>query len=266
MSEEKLNGYTLDAPFTNANAGFSRWTFAHKGKEEYFLKELLNPVYPISDKLQERTKALKTAECRKFEKKQIRLIEAINKGSLGNVVRIEEFFRCDSHYYLATKRIRESGIDHESMKEYPFEDRVFLCATLAYTAYQMHSNHFVHEDIKDSNILLKKTEGEKLIAKIIDFDGGFLEDEPPQFEDELTGDQVYFAPEACEFLYGEPVRLTSKIDVFAFGLLFHRYLAGNLPGFDTENTDIHMKRCWTISNFKSLQTSRRISGQCWKTC
>ena len=234
MSDMIMNGYMLDAPFSNENAGFCKWTFAHKNGKEYFLKELLNPVYPVSNKLQERTKAIKITECRQFELKQLRLIEAINSGSFGNVVRIEEFFRYDSHYYLATKKIEDTGISVDDLIGYPFDERLFLCESLAYTAHMLHSAYFVHGDIKESNIILKKTAGGRIIGKIIDFDGGFLESAPPQYEDELVGDQIYFAPEACEFLYGEDIVLTSKIDVFAFGLLFHKYLTGRFPDFDTE--------------------------------
>ena len=36
--EDVINGYALEAPFQNKNAGFSRWTFAKKGDERFFIK------------------------------------------------------------------------------------------------------------------------------------------------------------------------------------------------------------------------------------
>ena len=45
--EDVMNEYELLAPFQNKNAGFSRWTYAVKDKKAYFLKEFLNPVYPM---------------------------------------------------------------------------------------------------------------------------------------------------------------------------------------------------------------------------
>jgi serine/threonine protein kinase len=101
----------------------------------------------------------------------------------------------------------------------------------------LHKNHIVHADIKKQNILVKKTKKNSLTAKIVDFDCSFVEKLPPETEDELKGDQVYFSPEACLFLCGEETRLTSKLDVFALGILFHQYLTGELPGFDSSEYD-----------------------------
>lgn len=63
------------------------------------------------------------------------------------------------------------------------------------------------------------------------------DNDPPKYEDELGGDQVYLAPEACKFMCGEPVELTCKIDVFSLGIIFHQILAGVLPWFDSEQYD-----------------------------
>ena len=58
-----------------------------------------------------------------------------------------------------------------------------------------------------------------------------LGDYPPG---EITGDQVYFSPEALLHNMGRPVAVTEKADIFALGLLFHQYWCGTLPGFDRE--------------------------------
>ena len=39
------------------------------------------------------------------------------------------------------------------------------------------------------------------------------------------------------FLCGEEAVLSCKMDVFAMGLLFHQYLTGKLPAFDTDAYD-----------------------------
>ena len=234
---EMMNGYELMAPFNNKGAGFSRWTLATRGDRDYFLKEFINPVYPLDYSLSDKIKQQRIEECEEFEKKKNRLYEKINNLSDGNIVRIREFFRCDSHYYISTDRIISQDVSYEELQKYPMEERLMLCRIIAHAIMKLHSSKIVHADLKASNILLKRTQSKKLTAKIIDFDCSFIEDDPPQYEDELGGDQVYLAPEACLFMCGEPVELTCKIDVFSLGLIFHQILTGVFPWFDSNEYD-----------------------------
>ena len=234
---EIMNQYELLAPFQNKNAGFSRWTYATRKGKNYFLKEFLDPVYPTEESLSLDLRNRRIRDCEEFEKSKKKLYELINNSSDGNAVRIFEFFRCDNHYYIATERIIEQKIPVEAMPAVPYDNRFLLCKTIAHAMMKLHQAHIVHADIKENNIIIKQTKNKKLVGKIIDFDASFLEENPPQYEDELGGDQVYLAPEACQFICGESVKLTCKIDVFALGLLFHQYLTGKLPGFDLSEYD-----------------------------
>lgn len=234
---EVVNQYELLAPFQNKNAGFSRWTYATRKDKSYFLKEFLDPVYPTEESLSLSLRKQRIEDCKEYEIKKKKLYEAINNASRGNIVRIFEFFRYDNHYYISTDRIVDQKIPVEAMSAVPYENRILLCKTIAYEIKRLHEAHIVHADIKESNVLIKQTKNGKLIGKIIDFDASFFEDDPPRTEDELGGDQVYLAPEACQFICGDSVKLTCKMDVFALGLLFHQYLTGKLPDFDTEEYD-----------------------------
>ena len=229
-----MNGYELLEPFQNKNAGFSRWTYAIKENKEYFLKEFLNPVYPREKSISSDLRKRCMRDCEEYQLKKKHLYEEVNNVSDGNLVRIFEFFRCDSHYYISTEKIQECKNYFKDIAEKSLEDRILLCKTVAHSVKKLHQAHIVHADIKDSNILIKQTETGKLIGKIIDYDCSFFEDDPPQDEDELGGDQVYLAPEACQFICGDSVQLTCKMDVFALGILFHQYLTGVMPIFDTD--------------------------------
>ena len=233
--EDVINGYALEAPFQNKNAGFSRWTFAKKGDERFFIKEMLNPVYPDDEDnvLSDEIKNNLISICKDYEKERERLYSGVNEASDGNLVRIREFFRYDSHYYITTEVVQEAGISFEELAALPMDDKLLLCASLAHSMIGLEKAHLIHSDIKATNILLKKTFKGKIIGKIIDFDSSFFEDNPPENEDDLGGDQVYISPEALMFMCGEQVPLTTKLDVFAFGILFHQYLSGMIPEFDT---------------------------------
>ena len=232
---EYMNQYELLEPFQNKDAGFSRWTYAKSKETEkvYVLKEFLDPVHPTDDSLSLDLRKQRIHDCEIFEETKKKIYKAVNLASHGNIVRISEFFRYGNHYYIATERIVGQKIPMAAMPAIPLENRLLLCRSLAFEMMNLHRMHVVHADIKDSNILLKQTKTGTLVGKIIDFDASFFEDAPPMDEEELGGDQIYLAPEACQFICGDAIELTCKIDVFALGLLFHQYLTGKLPEFDT---------------------------------
>lgn len=228
----QMNGYVLDAPFSNKDAGFSRWTTAVKNGKRYFIKEFLNPVYPVIQNISEDIRREKINDCSIFELDKRRLYSRINDASDGNIVRINEFFRYDAHYYIVTDYIDALHLPASDMVNIPFIDRLLLCRQLAHSGMLLHKYRIAHADIKETNILIKRSATGKPVGKIIDLECCFSEENPPRYEYELSGDQVYLSPESCRFMFGESVRLTCKIDVFAFGLLFHQYLTGSLPDFD----------------------------------
>lgn len=234
---EVINDYELITPLQNQDAGFSRWTYAVRKGEIYFLKEFMDPVYPTENSLAENLRQRRIKDCEEYEKEKAAVYDSVDKASDGNLVRIFEFFRYDSHYYISTLKIDALPITFEEISAQPLEVRLLLCKTIAHSVMQLHAAHIVHADIKEKNILIQQSGTGQLIGKIIDFDCSFLEDKPPKDEDELGGDQVYLAPESCQFICGDAIKLTGKIDVFALGLLFHQYLTGELPGFDHAEYD-----------------------------
>ena len=230
-----IHGYRLLQPLQNRDAGFSRWTIAERGGREYFFKEFMDPIYPVDPGLSDMLRERRRRECEAFERQRKRLYAAIGNGSDGNAVRIVDFFRHGSHYYVVTPRVIKARITMADVVRQPLHRRALLCRSMAHTVLRLHRLHIVHSDIKETNIILCPAANGNLTTKLIDFDASFFEDDPPRSEDELGGDQVYLAPEACRFLCGEEVQLTCAMDVFSLGLLFHQYLAGKLPDFDTEN-------------------------------
>lgn len=235
--EETINGYTLTAPFQNRDAGFSRWTYARKNGRQFFLKEFLNPVYPLDLSIgKELTEKAKHA-CENYEKKSITLYQIVNSAYDGNLVPVEDFFRYGSHYYIAMEKIPSASLTVRDVAALPYEQRIRLCRIIAHSVSKLHEKGIVHADIKDTNIILKKTVKNTLTAKLIDFDCSFSENDPPRKETDLNGDQVYLSPEACRFFFGEQVPLTTKMDVFSLGILFHEYLTGEIPGYDAEEYD-----------------------------
>ena len=226
-----INGYVVP-PLNNDNSGFSKWGFATKYGKEYFIKELITPVYPVdrsvmSDELFEQRRA----ECAKYENRFRQFYATINNASCGNLVRINEFFRNGSRYYLVTEKISGASMPLEALAALPTDKKLLLLKTVANCFFKLHSSGIVHFDVKPANILVKATVSGNYTAKLIDFDAGFFLGEDIE-NSELGGDLTYLAPETFLGIYGEDVRINEKADIFALGLVFHQYCYAKLPDFN----------------------------------
>lgn len=235
---DNINGYILDGDFRIDNSGSSRWGFARKDGQEVFIKEFLSPTYPIDkDMFSPKVLNERIKWCEDFFNSKKRLYDALNKCNTGNVVGILDFFNYGAKYYIVTEKINNSQLSIEEISAMPLEQKKLICKIIVYCLMALHNHHIVHCDIKHENILFKKTATGKYVAKLIDFDASFLENEPPSSDDEFQGDMVYYAPESVLFMLDKVKSVNSKIDIFALGLLFHQYFTGHLPYFNQDEYD-----------------------------
>jgi serine/threonine protein kinase len=227
-----LGPYQLSGGLAS-QSGFSVWGFGQKGGREYFIKQFLSPKYPADDKVSSPERIAKLRrKCERFEQRKRAVYARLNFNSDGNAVRIEEFFRVDTKYYISMQKINSVHMDVEQIVAMPEPERRFLCSVIAHAVAGLHKAGIVHADLKHDNVLFTRSRTGHLTAKVIDFDSGFLETDPPAEGEEIIGDQIYFSPEACMTFMGMEPELTCKMDVFALGVLFHQYYTGNLPGWD----------------------------------
>lgn len=232
-----INGYLLESELNNANSGFSKWGFARKGSNEYFLKELLTPVYPIDcNSMSPELFESKRKYCDEYEKHFNLYYQTINNASHGNLVRIVEFFRCDSKYYVVTEKVVTKSMLDNEVTSLPINKKVLLLRTVAYCFCDLHSADIIHFDVKPNNLLIKKTQSGGYAAKLIDFDSGFFKGKKID-SDEICGDLTYLAPETFLAILGEDVIPDDKVDIFSLGLVFHEFMCGKLPDYDTNEYD-----------------------------
>lgn len=221
---ETINGYVPIQPFSTAGAGTASWTIAEKQGKEYFLKRFNSPKYVPSC----------MEFCQQYEIKKRTLYEAIRGLDNGNLVVIDDFFHCDTFYYIATQRVPESSITAESAYSLPIDKLFVIMKTLVHCMMRLERGGIVHADLKPSNVLLKPTVGGFYSLKLIDFDSSFFVSDPPADKEDLAGDMTYLSPEVLRSMCGDEMRLTSKIDVFAAGIMFHQFLTNQIPGFADE--------------------------------
>lgn len=234
---KRLGAYELADALTNQNAGYSLWAFGKKTGRDYFIKEFVEQKYPANDTVSSPERLQKKLQaCRRFEQRRAALYQTLNACTDGNAVRVEEFFRVESRYYIAMQKIDSLHWGFKEVASLPQEEIRRLCGIIAHSIASLHKGGLIHADLKPANILFTRTRTGHATAKIIDFDSGFLETDPPGPGEDIVGDFHYFSPEACQSIWGEEVKLTCKMDIFALGVLFHQYLTGQLPGFDTEES------------------------------
>ena len=234
---KKIGTYELEGSLTNQNAGYSVWGFGKRDGKDYFIKQFVTQKYPANDTISSPERLQKKIkECEQFERYKVAIYKSLNENSDGNAVRVEEFFRVGSKYYIWMRKIEALPWDVATITKLPHEEIRRLCAIIAHGVHSLHKGRMVHADLKHDNVLFMKTATGEITAKIIDFDSSFLETEPPHAGDEIVGDLVYFSPEACKSIWGEKMELTCKMDIFALGVLFHQYFTGELPKFNAEES------------------------------
>jgi len=243
----KIGEYQLVTPFCSVESGFARWAFAQRdGRdgEECFIKEFLSPVCPRPPcEIPAEMIARKRKTCEKFYQKKRKVYQAVNQSATGNIVKIDGFFFHDTKYYIVTQKIDRVNLEMKQIAEKDLKTKLVLLKVLAYSLTSLHKHGVVHADLKPNNILIKETgggvdTGKSLTAKLIDFDSSFLEGEREE-DDDIEGDVVYLAPETWLLADGDDVKLSTKVDVFALGLLFHQYYTGELPRFGSEYAYAH---------------------------
>lgn len=232
---QMLGRYELTSALSNKNAGSCRWCFAIRGGQEHFIKEFLEPKHPETDTTSSpEKKEKKLKKCREFETRKTKMYRAINECSDGNLTRITDFFRVGAKYYMVMPKIKALKMEVGEIAGLPEHMKRRICVIIAHAIAQLHSVRFVHADIKHTNIMFVHSKANRLTAKVIDYDAGFFEDDPPRNSEAIAGDINYFSPEVYRAWREEGMYLTCKMDIFAMGVLFHQYLTGNLPGFDAE--------------------------------
>ena len=233
-----LNGYVLENEFYHFG-GNAQWTFAEKNEKQWFVKRFTDPVRPDKhgeldpEYIEQLRKAF-----HRFCVNKLLLYAAVNCCDNGNIVTIESVFCAENRCHVVTERIPvDETFTMEEIVSLRKEEKYLLMKVLADSVARLHQKHIVYADIRPDNVILKRGRKGNLIPKLIDFDGSYFEGKQPPAEG-LPISVSYLAPETAKVYYeGETLRLSTKVDVFSLGLLFHQYWTGELPWFDENEYD-----------------------------
>jgi serine/threonine protein kinase len=107
----------------------------------------------------------------------------------------------------------------------------------------LHACDIVHGDLKPDTILIKKTDRDEYIAKLIDFDDSYFAGTAPDITDDENAEEIvgtidYYSPELGSYVKQDGVVTAADLglaaDIFALGIIFSEYLTGRKPTFDTK--------------------------------
>ena len=142
---DALNGYTVTTKPTNAGGGKCVWAFATRGGQEYFIKEFLEPKWPLdSSPGPPSSKEIRRADCLAFEQRHRHVMSRLKSDDIGggNIVTAEAFFREATTYYKVTNRIDASNL--ASLGALSTHQKAVVLRTLALSLQQLHRIDIVH--------------------------------------------------------------------------------------------------------------------------
>ena len=223
----RIGAYECETPFATVGSGSARWCVAVRDGRRYFLKQFLTPVQPNASAKPELYQK-QQQRCYVFERRKRALYAAL-RCVLGDcVVPVSDFFAFEGRYFATSEYIPTPFDTFESIGDVPPRLARQLLFSLARCLGRLHAQGVVHADLKPEHVLLTG-EGDGYRVRLIDFDSGFLEDDPPVEPRDIEGDPVYLAPETYLRMTGGTPALTRKLDTFAFGAMAHRLWTGKLP-------------------------------------
>lgn len=234
-----INGYTLEKDEWETRGGGGQCNFCRKNGERFFIKRLLSPKYPESDKFDESYRRDKMKECEKWLNTRNRIIKALPGTGSGNLVKPIEYFRDGPVYYEVSRAIDPADVKVSDIHKESKTNLTRLMLTISKTMADLNAASIVHGDMDPGNIVISKTTGGNLVCKLIDLTDAFFENEVPN---EIKSKEYWWSPEMALFTQGmkqepNPFKefITTKTDVFSLGIIFHQYLSptGEGPICDT---------------------------------
>ena len=213
-------------------------------KKRVFIKEFRNLRYPesIRDTRGNVLPGLKAAEEKaqafydRTVKINARLREIAHED--GDLVVSTDFFREGLSLYKVSELIEMEPWTASEVRDHLSIDQIDLLMQRLSNALQaLHSAGVLHCDLKPENVFLTRDRDGYYVGMLSDFDDSFLLSELPD-KKSIVCTLEYLSPElGCyKSLEGdEPeMPLGPQSDVFTLGMVYHEYLAGDIPSFSSD--------------------------------
>ena len=148
-------------------------------------------------------------------------VRLARKVTHPNVCRLHDLVEADGHRLITMQFVEGESLAQRLRREgaLPVVECVRLLRDVAAGLAAAHQAGVVHRDLKPANVLLTEGEGRAIVA-----DFGIAAETQRGQPVDVAGTRGYMSPEQAA---GKPV--DARSDVYAFGVLAHRMLTGELP-------------------------------------
>ncbi len=233
-----VNGYEL-----------TEWTFstggeiavAKKDGKSYFLKRYNSALMP-SESASPQTRARLEEKFSRLKGRRDRINGTLDEIDDPTVVKTVETF-IDECHLIEVNSFVENVIGAPEFAALPAKQKGEALLSAVKAVALIHEKGLVHSDIKPANLLMVRT-GDKVEARIIDFDSSYFLDETATLKN-VCGDDFYGSPETVANMGDNDPELRSylseKADIFSLGLTLYEYYTG--VKFDTGREE---KRVWSL--------------------
>lgn len=158
-----------------------------------------------------------------------------------NIVYLYDFGRAEQGEpflvmeYVEGQTLHEA-IQHSPTRTLPLDRVLIVMSQVARALSHAHSRGVIHRDIKPENIMLVPQGEYEDLAKLLDFGvAKIANSERVTGVGQVTGTAEFIAPETLL----EDVVITSAVDLYAVGIIFHDALIGRPPFTGTLDVVLH---------------------------
>ncbi|KAG0598649.1 hypothetical protein M758_12G090900 [Ceratodon purpureus] len=161
------------------------------------------------------------------------IVYGFGESSKGELLRASLFMECVDRTLFSFAVL--NGQDGASNIKRPFSrgDSLDILLQIAGAIEYMHTNGFIHGDLKPQNILMRVIEisgnVRQFLTKVADFgDARFILNDDDDFKPTAFGTTSYAAPELLKSRrnWASTFRFPSKMDVYSFGCVAYEVLTG----------------------------------------
>ncbi len=195
-------------------------------------------VYLARDKASSQEIALKMLPLEIDETRRARFEVEANVGTMLKHPDIIEVFACGTladHGWITMERLRGQELSAlRTNTGVSVDERVQIIVRVALALQHAHEHEIVHRDVKPSNVFLTSDGG----VKLLDFGIARLKANKITKTGYIVGTPQYMSPEQIS-----GVAIDARADVFSLGVVAFELLAGELPWFGDNHTQIMMAVC-----------------------